>query len=267
MRTLIIAAALAAFPTFAFAQENDTEWLANCRSQRWNRDREQLCDVQVKTVPARSMLTVRPGENGAVQITSYAGKDIEIHARIQTNADDQSEAQRMMRGVQIETGSTITASGPEKGRRSNWHVSFVIYVPRNTGVDAQTQNGPIAVKDVFGKMDLSAQNGPISLSGVGGDVHARTQNGPLHVRLTGTRWSGDGLDAETQNGPIHLEVPENYNATLETGTINGPMETDFPVTVKFSGRNRWKHFTTTLGSGGPSVRVVTTNGPVTLRRP
>jgi DUF4097 and DUF4098 domain-containing protein YvlB len=145
-------------------------------------------------------------------------------------------------------------------------VSFVFYVPRNTNVDVTTRNGPIAVKNVVGRMALSAENGPVSLSGVGGDVHVRAQNGPLHVRLTGTRWAGAGLDAETQNGPISLEIPSNYNAALETGTVNGPMDTEFPITVTLNGR-RWKRLSTRLGEGGAPVRVVTTNGPVSLRRP
>jgi hypothetical protein len=116
-------------------------------------------------------------------------------------------------------------------------------------------------------MELSAQNGPISLSGVGGDVHAVAQNGPLQVRLTGTRWNGAGLDAETQNGPVQLSIPENYNARLETGTVNGPMESDFPITVTLNSGRSWKRMSMTLGDGGPPVRVVTTNGPVSLRRP
>jgi hypothetical protein len=116
-------------------------------------------------------------------------------------------------------------------------------------------------------MELSAQNGPITLSGVGGDVHASTQNGPLHVRLTGVRWNGAGLNAETRNGPVQLAIPEDYNARLETGTVNGPMQSDFPLTVTLGGRESWRRLATTLGSGGPLVRVVTTNGPVTLKRP
>jgi DUF4097 and DUF4098 domain-containing protein YvlB len=197
---------------------------------------------------------------------AHEGSQIEVHSRLQASARSQSAADAIMRGIRVDLGQTITASGPDSDRGEHWHASFVIYVPRNTNVDAKTQNGPIAVKNVIGKMELSAQNGPIQLSGVGGDVHAETQNGPLQVRLTGTRWVGEGLNAETQNGPVQLRIPETYNAALETGTVNGPMESDFPLTVTLNGR-QWKRLSTQLGSGGPTVRVVTTNGPVSLRRP
>lgn len=48
--------------------------------------------------------------------------------------------------------------------------------------------------------------------------------------------------------------------------LSGPMQTDFPITMTLDGRVNWKRFTTKLGDGGAPVRVVTTNGPVTLRR-
>ena len=114
-------------------------------------------------------------------------------------------------------------------------------------------------------MDLRARNGPVSLHGVSGDVTARVQNGPLSVRLSGTRWDGKGLDAEAVNGPVDLAIPERYNARLETGTVNGPMDLTFPLTVRVQGRLS-QRIQSTLGDGGAPVRVVTTNGPLTIRR-
>ena len=114
-------------------------------------------------------------------------------------------------------------------------------------------------------MDLRAENGPVSLTGVGGDVVARVQNGPLSVRLAGTKWDGKGLDAESVNGPVTLAVPENYNAELETGTVNGPYDVAMPLTVTIQGSVK-DRIHSTLGKGGAPVRVVTTNGPLTIRR-
>jgi hypothetical protein len=263
MRDLVLIALLA-LPSLASAQENDSEWLDHCRN-RWNRDRNSACEVQVRTLPARSLLDVEPGQNGAVQIIAHEGKDIEVHSRLQASASNDRDAASLLKDIRVDLGQKITASGPDTDRGESWSASFVIYVPRNTNIEATTQNGPISIRNVVGKMELSAQNGPVQLTGVGGDVHARAQNGPLQIRLTGTRWVGEGLDAETQNGPVQLSIPENYNAALETGTINGPMDTDFPLTVTLNGK-RWKRLSTTLGSGGPTVRAVTTNGPVSLSR-
>jgi len=62
---------------------------------------------------------------------------------------------------------------------------------------------------------------------------------------------------------VEVAIPATYNARLETGTVNGGMEIGFPVTVQGKINRR---LTTQLGSGGPLVRVTTTNGGVTLRR-
>ena len=58
-------------------------------------------------------------------------------------------------------------------------------------------------------------------------------------------------------------MPEDYSARLETRTVNGNVDIDFPVTVQGSiGRS----ISTTLGDGGPLVRAVTTNGQVRVSR-
>ena len=68
---------------------------------------------------------------------------------------------------------------------------------------------------------------------------------------------------DVSTGAVRMTVPELYSAELETGTTNGPVNVDFPVMVQ--GRFG-RHLSTTLGSGGAKVRVITTNGGVTIRR-
>ena len=68
---------------------------------------------------------------------------------------------------------------------------------------------------------------------------------------------------EAVNGPVTLMIPERYNARLETGTVNGGMDIEFPITIE--GRID-RRLTTQLGDGGPPIRATTTNGGVTLRR-
>lgn len=156
------------------------------------------------------------------------------------------------------------AEGPGFRGGGSWSVSYEILVPSHTDLTLDTENGPVGVEDVDGVMRLRAVNGPLSLERIAGDVRAHAQNGPLSVVLEGSRWQGAGLDAETQNGPVVLTVPDGYSANLETGTVNGPMSVDFPITLM--GRIGGRRITTTLGSGGPTVRVVTTNGPAIVRR-
>jgi len=85
----------------------------------------------------------------------------------------------------------------------------------------------------------------------------------LVVELDGSRWDGEELDVRTTNGGIVMSVPDNYSAHLETGTVNGHLSIDFPVTVQ--GRIT-RELAVNLGSGGATVRAMTTNGGVRIKR-
>jgi len=243
----------------------DARWIAQCRdrSDDWQ---VKHCETRVVTLAKAGTITVDPGENGGVTVEGWSRDNIEVHARIQTQAATDDEAGAMAREIKVVTaGARIGVEGPASAHRRSWGVSFVIYAPRRSDLQLDTHNGPIGVRDVTGRMALTAYNGPVSLDGVGGDVRARTTNGPIDVALTGERWDGAGLDAETTNGPLGLAIPQSYSARLEFGTVNGPMSIGFPLTVTIQGRVG-RRITTTLGAGGAPVRAVTTNGPVEIRR-
>ncbi|HMG18032.1 MAG TPA: hypothetical protein VK573_04860 [Gemmatimonadales bacterium] len=273
--TLLAVAALTLPSATLKAQDSDDEWLDDCRydSRRhdsWRDTRARHCEIRETGIRVRGRsgaLTVDPGRNGGVQVVGWDRDSIGVTARIQVNARTEDDAQAIARDIRIEAaGSTVRAAGPEPtGRNQSWSVSFVVQVPRRTDLSIATENGPLTVRDVTGRMELSTQNGPLALMGVAGDVHARAQNGPLVVKLTGSRWDGAGLDAETHNGPADLRIPEGYNAKLDFGTVNGPMMVGFPLTVTINGRLT-DRISTTLGEGGAPIRVMTTNGPMTVRR-
>ena len=81
--------------------------------------------------------------------------------------------------------------------------------------------------------------------------------------ILGHVWEGSGMDMRTTNGGVALQIPEDYNAHLETGTVNGGMRLGFPVTVQ--GRID-RELSVDLGRGGQTVRAVTTNGGVRVEQ-
>ena len=268
---IALAVAMLAIPTTVLrAQESNEEWLDDCRDGHgdWE-SRARHCEIrELGMKPSKGALSVDPGMNGGVEIEGWNRDSIAIVARVHVMARTQDDADEIARGIKIEAASgqiRVTAGPGYTGRHQSWGVMFIVKVPNRTDLTMATQNGPLSVSKVTGTMDLETQNGPLSLYGVAGDVHASAQNGPLNVELLGTKWEGVGLDARTQNGPADLQIPDNYNAKIEFGTVNGPMDVGFPMTVTISGRVK-DRISTTLGSGGPPIRVVTTNGPMTVRR-
>jgi hypothetical protein len=248
-----------------YEEDDNARWLEECRNN-WNNDRDRGRACEVRTVPVRltgRALEIDGRENGGIKVRGWNGDSVLVTARIQAWDDDDASAGSLLKQIQFTTdGRRVRAEGPSGGwHRRNWSVSYMVWVPRNFDLTLDANNGGLGVTGVRGKLDLRTTNGGVSLDDVGGDVHARTQNGGLNVSLAGSQWEGTGLDAETQNGGVRVSIPEKYAATLETGTVNGSMQTDFPITVQ--GRIS-RRLTLPLNGGGKTIRAMTTNGGVRL---
>ena len=214
--------------------------------------------------PNGDPIRVDAGPNGGIRVEGWDRNEIRIVARVSAWAEDDAAARSMAREVEIQTeGGRISSNGPPTERRESWSASFRLMVPRSSNMDLETNNGGVSIEGVTGQLEFNTTNGGIELDDVHGDVRGRTQNGGLDIRLTGSEWQGAGLDVTTTNGGIDLRVPRGYNARLETGTVNGGMHIDFPVTVQ--GRVG-RDISTDLGDGGKLIRVRTTNGGVDIRQ-
>ena len=273
LAALPLAAACLVSPAGLTAQQRThrtaEDWLANCRDdhdRRDDHDGPRVCELrEFGFRPMGRPVTIETGPNGAIVVTGWDRDSVHVRAVIGAQAHTDSDASDLLREVRVGVASNrVSADGPHTGSGETWSVSVEVFVPLRTDLTAETVNGPVAVEDVAGRLDLSTTNGPLALSGLGGSVRARTTNGPLTVSLAGVRWDGEGLDAETSNGPVRLSIPADYSARLETGTVNGPMSIDFPIVMQ--GRISVRRITTNLGQGGAPIRAVTTNGPVVVRR-
>jgi DUF4097 and DUF4098 domain-containing protein YvlB len=249
----------------AAGQEPSPEdWLRQCRD--WgDGDRAHYCEVRDIRLPRPDRrLSVDGRLNGGIAVRAWDRNDVLVHAKIQAWAETDAEARRLASGIRIRTsGGEIAAEDGENRGRSGWSVSYDVYVPRRSDLDLRTHNGGIRVDGVQGTIDVEALNGGVTVRGAQGDVRGGTTNGGVTLELEGDRWIGQGVDLETTNGGVTIVVPDRYSARLETGTVNGGMHIDFPITVQGVVGRR---LSTTLGSGGPLIRVRTTNGGVTLRR-
>lgn len=260
---LLMMASVAAVPALS-QKERGKDSLA-CRDN-WHNDKlVNHCEIKEQTLPASDATIAVDGMmNGGVSIKGWERNEILLRAQIQSAAPSQAEADELARQIRIETaGSKIFASGPKHRNEAWWSVSYEIFVPRRSNLSLKTNNGGISIVDVTGRLEFSALNGGVNLKRIGGSVKGATTNGGLNVELSGDRWDGEAMDVSTTNGGVSVSIPENYSAHLETGTVNGHLNIDFPVTVQ---GKITKELAVNLGGGGANIRAMTTNGGVNIRR-
>jgi DUF4097 and DUF4098 domain-containing protein YvlB len=261
-RSLLIAALVTFAGVAVFAQEKSL----SCRDDNWYNGRMVgNCEIREQTLaPSGGTIGIDGRLHGGVSVKGWDQNQVLVRARVQTGAPTAEEARALGQQIRIETsGTKIFASGPESRNNYHWDVSYEVFVPRRADLSVETHNGGISIQGVNGKIDFRAINGGVVLKRIGGAVRGNTLNGGLVIELTGDHWDGETLDVNTTNGGVVMSVPENYSANLQTGTVNGGVEIDFPVTVqgKIS-----KQIALNLGSGGATVKATTTNGGVRLKR-
>ncbi|HEU4871122.1 MAG TPA: hypothetical protein VFT08_09760 [Pyrinomonadaceae bacterium] len=266
-RSVLIVALVIFTGVAVFAQkEKIKEKSLTCNQDNWYNDRlVGNCEIREQSLAlSGGTIAIDGRQNGGVSVKGWDQNQVLVRARVQTGAPTAEEAKALAGQIRIETsGAKIFANGPEGRRDYNWNVSYEVFVPRRADLSVETQNGGIAIADVNGRIDFTALNGGVVLKRVGGAVRGSTTNGGLVIELSGDRWDGDSLDVSTTNGGVIMAVPENYSAHLQTGTVNGSVNVDFPVNVQ--GRLT-KQVAFDLGSGGPLVKAMTTNGGVHLKR-
>lgn len=226
-------------------------------------NRYEHCEVRgFEFAPPAPGLRVDGGLNGGVSVAGDERANVRVEAQVQTWAKTAAEAKQVAEAVEIhlpERGGAVTAEGPGQRQDQGWAVSYRVFVPKSADLDLKTQNGGVSIHDVTGRLRFDVVNGGVDLRRTAGDVQGHTVNGGLSIELTGTKWTGAGLDARTANGGVQVTVPRGYNAELRAEAVNGKLRFDLPGSTEANIRGQ---FTTTLGAGGPAIHVATTNGGV-----
>jgi hypothetical protein len=158
-----------------------------------------------------------------------------------------------------------------KIRRSMWDrllrravtVDFVIAVPRGVRVDVLTTNGDVDVQGAGAQVTAATTNGDVSVATSNGPISASSVNGDVIASMDSLTGSED-IDLTTVNGDVTASVPTGLDVELVMNTVNGRIDTDFPLTT--SGRIDGRRLSGTLGAGGRKLTLTTVNGDAELRR-
>jgi len=236
----------------------------NCDRNGFNQNRLVThCEMREQTIAYPGRVTVDPGQNGGVSIKGWDQAGVLVRSKVESAGVDDGAAKIVGSQIQVNTsGGVVNAIGPQSSNDQNWSVSFEIFVPRRADLNLKAMNGGISIAGVEGNIQFHTMNGGVNLKEVGGDVEGDTMNGGVNVTLAGARWNGNKLDARTQNGGVNITMPQSYSAHFETGTVNGRLSLDFPMTVH---GEIGKRLSTDIGSGGPTIHVETVNGGVSVK--
>jgi hypothetical protein len=143
--------------------------------------------------------------------------------------------------------------------RTDARVDFTVEVPVGTRVDVSSVNGALSVT-AQSPVVAHTVNGGIRVATAIGPVEATTVNGSVDVRMTTIGGGGD-VRAESTNGSVSAYVPQNVDGKVSMRTVNGDLETWFPLTVEGTSKRRLEGV---LGAGSRNVVVRTVNGSATL---
>jgi hypothetical protein len=247
------------------AGRSPAEELRVVQDERWCREdgggwheRARFCEIREATLAPGGVLSVDASPNGGIQVLGWDRNEVRLRVKIVATAASDADARALAGRVQVETGGTVRAAGPEPGRGRSWYASYRLDVPRGQALRLEADNGGLHLSDLEGDVELQTVNGGLHLDRVGGHIRGQTVNGGIHMELTGSEWQGEGLDLRTTNGGLHLEIPEDYNARLEASTVNGGVHSDVASTRP--GNRRGGRIATDLSRGGQLLRLETTNG-------
>ena len=221
------------------------------------------------TIAKGGTLEVR-NTNGLIRIEPGEGDAIDITAdRVVQAANDQA-AKDALAGLEIRETATAdrvvidsaNRGGINIGFNMSRRVDYVVRAPAWINVKLTTTNGDITVgPGLSGTFYAEGTNGRISAQGLENSASASTTNGTISLDLA--KLGEDGVTAETTNGTISVSVPPTIGARLSARVTNGVIRQE-GLTLKVSEQSR-RRLDATLGSGGPEIKLETTNGAITIK--
>jgi len=215
--------------------------------------------------------------NGDIRASAASGDQVEVTAIKHAQRSDTASVE--IRVVPSEDGVTICAvypplrhEGPNDctpGRSNHSHtenndvvVDFTVHVPAGVVLSAHTVNGAVVAEGLGGNVEAVTVNGSVHLSTTG-YAEARTVNGSITAALGRADWP-DAMEFETVNGSVTLTLPPALATEVRAETVNGDIESDFPLMV--SGRFGPRRLNGTIGNGGRRLELRTVNGGIRLKK-
>ncbi|HSJ06455.1 MAG TPA: hypothetical protein VK936_07130 [Longimicrobiales bacterium] len=256
----IRSAAMAAIATTLFAGP-----LLGQEQFRWNGRVAQGGAIEIK------------GMNGGINAVAATGDEVRVQATKRGRRSDPADVR--IEVLQHSGGVTICAVYPTPGgepanecrpgsagrsgvRNNDVQVEWNVEVPRGVNFIGRTVNGGIDGRGLPAGAEGRTVNGGVRLAAAG-VVRASSVNGAVDVTMGRSDWT-DRLELETVNGALTVRFTGALDADVSARTVNGAIETDYPLEVR--GRFNSRNLTGVVGSGGRELALKTVNGAIRLVR-
>src|SRR3954470_18440207 len=218
------------------------------------------------------------GVNGDVRAVFTNGAEAVVNASKHSRRSDPDEVE--IKVVESDDGITICAvyPTPPRARQENtcepgdsWHsstdnndvaVDFDVQVPAGVIFNGQTVNGEMSAEGLKADVRASTVNGSVRVSTTG-LAEASTVNGSVYAQMGRSDWTSD-LEFSTVNGGITLILPGKLDTEVRASTVNGDIESDWPLTI--TGRFNNRRVRGTIGAGGRGLSLSTVNGEIRLKK-
>jgi hypothetical protein len=152
--------------------------------------------------------------------------------------------------------TTTGVAGPADAQTSN---GVVRLAGATAGATVRTSNGHVEVEG-GGPLDIETSNAAILIQGAGATVRAATSNG--QISFDGTL--SDAAQAmETSNERIDLRLPADASFGLDARTTNAEVTLD-GFDIRTTGAASGSSLQGTVGTGGPSITLRTSNNPIVV---
>jgi DUF4097 and DUF4098 domain-containing protein YvlB len=120
----------------------------------------------------------------------------------------------------------------------------------------------ISISEAVGPLTVTTASRNVTLDRVSGDISVTNRNGS--VDLTSAPPLGN-VTIQNRNGSVDLTVPKQADFTVQANTTNGDVENDFSLPEE-GDEDTHKSFSGTVGKGGPTLRITTSQGDISLKK-
>jgi len=238
------------------------------------------------SVRSGAELTLRTFD-GSIQVESWDRPEIVVEVQ-KRGPDRETAAALEVKATQ--DGNRVVVEAPEPrvsrdfvgiGNFSSPSVSFVVSVPKNAKVSANTRDGSVKAARLSGDLTVRTDDGSVQVGDVSGRVSLESGDGSVHADGTfealhvvtgdgsivieadeGSAMDGD-WDITTGDGSIVFRIPENFSADIDALSRDGSVRGDMTgLTHDRGSEGRGESLRGRIGNGGHTVKLRSGDGSI-----